>query len=60
MSETRPTEALDRCPECDDTTLFLNIVMTPGGPDRLLAVCTACGYVVDTGPIDHAPVRNAS
>ncbi len=52
-------QVVERCPECDDSTMFLNIAMNPGGPDSLLAVCTTCGCVVDLGPIDHAPIPKA-
>lgn len=41
------------CSDCStEGQTFPTIVMTPGGPDRLLAVCAACGRSDDHGPID--------
>jgi len=50
MSELLPDAP---CPECaNDASIVPSIVMTPGGPDRLLAVCTTCGRIEDHGPVD--------
>jgi hypothetical protein len=41
------------CSDCStEGQTFPTIVMTPGGPDRLLAVCAACGRSDDHGPVD--------
>ncbi|MFN8036626.1 MAG: hypothetical protein U0V73_11885 [Acidimicrobiia bacterium] len=41
------------CPRCAaDGEMFPTVVMTPGGPDRLVAVCAMCGTTEDLGALD--------